>query len=420
MLKLRLVLLALSVLLTAEAFQPHNKERISTLGAASSNIIIDEEKSTPEPKIMEPLTTSSVEEAIDRATRSDLQQQLQDRYGLSLRTAKDDDWKMADDASVSQLKTPGFFGMTICKDGKEIGLISFYVAYSSWSGRILYLDQLLLTTSDEEVVTMDNDMEQHILRILASIAVDLQFARLTWRHKDTPNWHSEGSNHPEIHGEVLTLSMDQETMKTYVGESEAQTANDVVESFSSATKVIDDCLAAVNTANSESNFRLRLAKAGDLETIGRLVQGLADYVKEPDSVELGVDDYRLDGFSDGSDPLFRCILLDHVNKDTGDVHTCGFAFCFFGYVLGSGRFLYLEDLFLEVDFRQNGGGNLLMKTLARICLAMQCQHLYWQALDWNTAGLKFYSKIGAKILEGEKTSRYCGDVMKLFAEQGTA
>ena len=82
---------------------------------------------------------------------------------------------------------------------------------------------------------------------------------------------------------------------------------------------------------------------------------------------------------------------------------------------GGGRFLYLEDLFLEVDYRQNGGGNLLMKTLARISLALGCNRLVWQALDWNTAGLKFYAKIGAKTLEGEKTSRFCGEEMRSFA-----
>ena len=75
----------------------------------------------------------------------------------------------------------------------------------------------------------------------------------------------------------------------------------------------------------------------------------------------------------------------------------------------------MEDLFLEVDYRQNGGGNLLMKTLARISLALGCNQLLWQALDWNTAGLKFYAKIGATILEGEKTSRFCGEAMQSFA-----
>jgi GNAT superfamily N-acetyltransferase len=87
--------------------------------------------------------------------------------------------------------------------------------------------------------------------------------------------------------------------------------------------------------------------------------------------------------------------------------------------LGEGRFLYLEDLFLEVEYRQRGGGNLVMQTLAQICQSLQCTHLYWQALDWNTSGLQFYDKIGAEILEGVMTSRYCGDAMKAFAEKET-
>jgi hypothetical protein len=31
-------------------------------------------------------------------------------------------------------------------------------------------------------------------------------------------------------------------------------------------------------------------------------------------------------------------------------------FCFFEYALGEGRFLYLEDLFINEEYRKNGGG----------------------------------------------------------------
>ena len=38
---------------------------------------------------------------------------------------------------------------------------------------------------------------------------------------------------------------------------------------------------------TESKFRFRLADESDVEDIGRLVQGLADFEKEPDAVEVG-------------------------------------------------------------------------------------------------------------------------------------
>jgi GNAT superfamily N-acetyltransferase len=224
-----------------------------------------------------------------------------------------------------------------------------------------------------------------------------------------------------MHKEVITLSMDQQALENYV--SGSHLSSGAVKPWTGkltrtlVKSAINDCLSNINPSDP-SNFRLRLATKADIETIGRMVQGLAEYVKEPDAVHLTVDNYRHDGFSDDDEPLYYCLLVDCVS-DQGKVYTCGYAVCFFGCILGEGRFLYLEDLFLEVEYRQLGGGNLVMQTLAQICQSLQCTDLYWQTLDWNTSGLQFYDKIGAEILEGVMTSRYCGDAMKEFAEKGT-
>lgn len=220
-----------------------------------------------------------------------------------------------------------------------------------------------------------------------------------------------------MHGEVLTLSMDQEAMAAFVADSPVKSVTPVEGPFTQETVQRAFTSVLRSTNDSESEFRLRLAQKEDLSTISRLVQGLADYVKEPDSIEITSEEYDRDGFL-LNDPLWYCLLVGKV-LDDGSVHTCGYAFIFVGYVLGQGRFVYLEDLFLEVAHRGGGGGKLTMKTLAGLCRALQCTRLYWQALDWNTAGLSFYRSIGAKIHDGEKTSRYAGDSLKLFAETGT-
>lgn len=223
-----------------------------------------------------------------------------------------------------------------------------------------------------------------------------------------------------MHGEVLTLVMDKEALASYVKSSVGRECAKVYNgSFhrDAVDNAIQGVIVEANTRSSESSkFRLRLAQQSDIETMSRLVQALADYVKEPDAVLMTAENYKQDGYCD--DPLFICLIVDHV-EDDGSTCECGFAICYFGYELGKGRFLYLEDLFLELDYRQGGGGSMVMSTLAQICQSVECSHLYWQALDWNTAGLKFYNKIGAKILNGVKTSRYCGDAMTAFAADGT-
>jgi GNAT superfamily N-acetyltransferase len=221
-----------------------------------------------------------------------------------------------------------------------------------------------------------------------------------------------------MHGEVLTLSMDKEAMTNFVSDSPLKDIAPVDGEFSKdfVDEAFSTCLAKVNSS-PDSSFRLRLVQKQDLETVERLVQGLADYVKESDEVKMTANDYLKDGFV-LDNPLWYCLLVDKVGED-GSRYTCGYAFFFVGYVLGQGRFVYLEDLYLEVDYRGGGGGKTTMKALAGLCRAMQCSHLYWQALDWNTSGLNFYNKIGAKIHEGEKTSRYAGEALKTFAAKGS-
>jgi GNAT superfamily N-acetyltransferase len=210
--------------------------------------------------------------------------------------------------------------------------------------------------------------------------------------------------------------MEREAMDTYV--SSATVGGEPVKALDGGfdrtliKSAVEDCLSSIN-ANSDSKFRLRLATESDVNTIAKLVQGLAEYEKEPDAVMVTAENYLRDGFSDN--PLFYCLLLDHVNED-GNVHTCGMAVHWFGYTLGEGRFLYLEDLYLEVDYRKGGGGSLTMQSLARIGKALHCNRLYWQALDWNTPALNFYGKIGAKVQDGVLTSRYTWDSLKAFAK----
>ena len=174
------------------------------------------------------------------------------------------------------------------------------------------------------------------------------------------------------------------------------------------------CLEKANAGTVP--FRLRLARKEDLEAMTGLVQGLADYCQESDAVHMKASDYVQDGF-DLNEPLWYCIMVDTEDAD-GNSCACGYAFVFVGYILGEGRFLYLEDLYLEVEHRGRGGGSLVMQSLAGLSRAINCKRLYWQALDWNESGLSFYNNIGAKIHHGEKTSRYATTALVQFAENG--
>jgi GNAT superfamily N-acetyltransferase len=279
--------------------------------------------------------------------------------------------------------------------------------------------------------------------------------RLTWQHtKDhTIEFPNIGTVQPEtLHG-WLTLHWEKESIIHFVGgqrESCATATTTTADNRAlSFRKSIETTLQRCNAASAQVKIgqgaiisrRLRLASPNDVHTIGRLVQGLADFEKEPDAVHVTPDHYHVDGFQ-SDPPLFYCILLEtttttneqniETNDETNDWYACGMAFCW----IGSRRdmlqmnqadsslvipkepaslFLYLEDLFIEESYRGNGAGTFVMTTLGEIALSLKCNKMVWQALDWNTPALTFYqNKIGAHIVDGLLTTRFAGSTLHEF------
>lgn len=169
-------------------------------------------------------------------------------------------------------------------------------------------------------------------------------------------------------------------------------------------------MSNAQTDQASSAVKLHLATEANLEDMERLVDGLAVYDKEVGVIHVNQDHYRIDGFTATSEPMFHCLLLE----DQADRKICGMAVFYFGYDIEKGRFLYLEDLYIDETYRQRGYGTQCMATLASVASSLGCGGFVWQALDWSTAALNFYDKIGGNVLEGRLTTRFNGDVLRSF------
>ncbi len=164
---------------------------------------------------------------------------------------------------------------------------------------------------------------------------------------------------------------------------------------------------ADNTRNEYTRIRFREATASDADSILNLVHGLASYEKASHEVSVRSSIYVRD------DPLFECILVEVISGDPNNIVTSsscsskvvGMGFYYLGYALSSGKYLYLEDLFIEHEYRGYGCGKALMYCLAEICMKLGCSRFVWQALDWNSPALNFYDSIGAITCNGLKTVR---------------
>lgn len=241
----------------------------------------------------------------------------------------------------------------------------------------------------------------------ARIAILTVLAPDQHRHDKSSLYNSMGA---QTLDSWLTLRMTTDGMDRFLS---SQVTKELVNSIAGAetadrSSVYESIKIALKAVQSDT-AELHLATDSDLHHIERLVHSLAVYENEVEAIHINKEHYGKDGFGVQT-PLYQCILV----WDKDDEHYCGMAFFYFGYDVNKGRFLYLEDLYIEDRYRGTRRGTLVMATLASIAKNVGCEGFVWQALDWNTPALKFYEKIGATVLDGLLTTRFCGESLKDF------
>lgn len=138
-------------------------------------------------------------------------------------------------------------------------------------------------------------------------------------------------------------------------------------------------------------MNIRKAQETDLPVIIDLIRELAHFEKEPDAVEVTVEELRRDGFGDL--PLFS-ILVAEVDQEI-----VGMAFYYFRYSTWKGKTIHLEDLIVREKARGTGVGSALYSEIMKRGSAEGVRRIEWAVLDWNEAAIRFYEKSGAHILK---------------------
>jgi GNAT superfamily N-acetyltransferase len=153
---------------------------------------------------------------------------------------------------------------------------------------------------------------------------------------------------------------------------------------------------------------IRSAAPADVPQILAFIRALAAYEREPDAVTATEAGLLRDGF--GPNPFYSCLIAEH------DGHPAGFAFFFFNYSTWKGQpGIYLEDLFVQPEFRGLGIGKALLKQVAAIAVEKGCPRLQWEVLDWNTPAIEFYRAMGAEFLDEWRNVRVSGEAIKRLA-----
>lgn len=100
-----------------------------------------------------------------------------------------------------------------------------------------------------------------------------------------------------------------------------------------------------------------------------------------------------------------------------DGKEAGFALYFnnFSTFLGKPG-IYLEDLFIEPEYRHRGYGKAMLKKLAKIAVDSGFGRIEWWCLDWNKPSIDFYLSLGAEKMSDWTTYRLSGDALKKMSE----
>ena len=140
------------------------------------------------------------------------------------------------------------------------------------------------------------------------------------------------------------------------------------------------------------SFTIRKGEPKDMQSVLDLIIELAVFEKEPNAVEVTVEDLLRDGFSEN--PKFKTFVAEENNI------IIGMALFYERYSTWKGASIHLEDLMVTKSKRGIGAGKALYTEVLKYSHTNKCKRVSWEVLDWNTNAIKFYENSGATILKG--------------------
>ncbi|APZ46039.1 N-acetyltransferase [Polaribacter reichenbachii] len=138
------------------------------------------------------------------------------------------------------------------------------------------------------------------------------------------------------------------------------------------------------------SFNIRLGEERDMQSVLDLITELAVFEKEPEAVEITVEDLISDGFS--KHPKFKVFVAEQENK------IIGIALFYERFSTWKGRTIHLEDLIVTKEKQKIGAGKALYTAVLKYAYDNNFNRVAWEVIDWNTNAIEFYKSTGATYL----------------------
>jgi hypothetical protein len=165
---------------------------------------------------------------------------------------------------------------------------------------------------------------------------------------------------------------------------------------------------------TEPAFSLRPATRADLPAVVGLIRELAVFEKLEHLVVCTPESIEPHLF--GPQPAAEVVVAEVASE--GRPQIAGFALFFTNFSTFLGRpGLYLEDLYVQPAQRGRGIGKALLEHLGALAVARGCGRFEWSVLDWNENAIRFYERMGAKLLPDWRICRITGEALAAYGRR---
>ena len=158
-------------------------------------------------------------------------------------------------------------------------------------------------------------------------------------------------------------------------------------------------------------FHIQPATKADVPVIFSFIQKLADYERLSHAVTATEKSL--------TETLFGRRRTAEVAIGYCKRKPVGFVLFFHNYSTFLGQpGIYIEDLYVDEEFRRRGFGSALLRYVANLATDRRCGRLEWSVLDWNEPAVNFYKKIGAVAMSEWTVFRVTGEKLAKLAAGG--
>ena len=156
------------------------------------------------------------------------------------------------------------------------------------------------------------------------------------------------------------------------------------------------------------SFTIRVGEQKDMQSVLDLIIELAVFEKEPDAVEITVEDLINDGFSEK--PKFKTFVAEENNI------IIGIALFYERYSTWKGKTIHLEDLMVTKSKQKIGAGKALYTAVLKYAHENNFNRVAWEVIDWNSNAINFYKSTGATYLNDWSVVQMDKKSLKTFIE----